>query len=150
VASGALADAYALLRAGRAADALGALDALADLAPADEGRRLAWRGQALRALGRPEEGARDVIAAIRVARAAGDAAAVEALRALHAELHAPAFNRRNRRGLDARGGGKLRLGHFLDLSPDTHGVARRELHGRGRVDVTGRWCGAHGGGPYGR
>jgi len=42
----------------------------------------------MRALGRAEEGAREVIAAIRLAKADGDTEGVLALRALHAELSA--------------------------------------------------------------
>lgn len=81
-----LAGAYQLLQRGEAAGALAALDALGSQTGPDEARRLAWRAQALRALGRAEEGAREVIAAIRVAKALGDAPAVAELRALHADL----------------------------------------------------------------
>lgn len=87
--------AYAALRDNRPEAALAALDALlapaeqADaLPPRDRARAHAWRAQAMRALGRAEEGAREVIAAIRLAKAEGDTDGVLALRALHAELSA--------------------------------------------------------------
>ncbi|MSQ03320.1 MAG: hypothetical protein EXR71_15750 [Myxococcales bacterium] len=78
--------AYSALQAGDAAEALALLEALPPLVPADEARRRAWQAQALRAVGRAEEGAREVIAAIRIAKALGDADGVAALRALHTDL----------------------------------------------------------------
>ena len=82
--------AYARLRSGDHAAALELIEAMGDLSAEEAARVHAWRGQALRALGRPAEGARAVIDAIRAARAVGDAEAVETLRALHAELAASA------------------------------------------------------------
>ncbi len=86
----ALREAYEHLRRGEAEVALTLLDALGELTPAEAARTHAWRGQALRALGRPAEGARAVIEALRAARAIGDADGVAALRALHGELAASA------------------------------------------------------------
>ena len=81
-----LAAAYAALQAGNAAEALGLLKALPTPDPADQARAHAWRAQALRALGRAEEGAREVIAALRIAKARGDADGVAALRALPTDI----------------------------------------------------------------
>ncbi len=81
-------EAYERMRRGETEAALALLMSLTELTPAEAARAHAWRGQALRALGRPEEGARAVIEAIRAARAMGDTEGVSALRALHAELAA--------------------------------------------------------------
>ncbi len=83
----------ALLRENDASGALAALDALGEpgwaaLAPAEAARAHAYRAQALRGVGRVEEAAREVIHAIRFAKAEGDAESVVALRALHTEISA--------------------------------------------------------------
>jgi hypothetical protein len=83
-----LAGIYACLQGGDPGGALVAIDAIdaRTLAPGDRARLHAWRGQALRDLGRPEEGAREVIHAIRITKVEGDHDSVARLRELHAEI----------------------------------------------------------------
>ena len=83
----------AMLRASDPRGALAALDSLGEpgwaaLPPAEAARAHAYRAQALRGVGRVEEAAREVIHAIRFAKAEGDSESVAALRALHTEISA--------------------------------------------------------------
>ena len=52
----------------------------------DAPRLLAWRAQALRALGRPREGLPLLIQAIRITKMANDTQSTDTLRALHADV----------------------------------------------------------------
>lgn len=61
--------------------------AATELVDGDEAPRLlAYRAQALRAMGRPREGLGLLIQAIRITKAKGDTASTTTLRALHADL----------------------------------------------------------------
>ncbi len=117
-----LAAAYGALQAGNAAQALTLLEALPALTPADQARVHAWRGQALRALGRAEEGAREVIAAIRIAKALGDADGVAALRALHTDIAASVASLRTAEAGQRRDQALLDVD---DATLDTDGRLRR-------------------------
>ena len=83
---GPLAQVYAALRSGDAEAAMRLLEG--GEFPGAAGRDHAYRAQALARLGRPEEGARAVIDAIRAAKAEGAVDALPALRALHVEISA--------------------------------------------------------------
>ncbi len=90
----ALREVVALLQAHDAAGALAALDALRDLTPDEAAHAHAWRAQALRAVGRVEEAAREVSHALRHAKGVADSDGVTALRALHTEIYASIANLR--------------------------------------------------------
>ena len=75
-----------MLQRGGHQAALAALDDLTLTTPRDQATRLAWRGQALRALGRANEGAAGVIQAIRIIKQVGLTDELPALRELHADL----------------------------------------------------------------
>ncbi len=79
-----LAAIYAALLAGRHEEVLAA--PMPPGGSADRARLHAWRAQSLRALGRPREGAMELIHAIRITKMLGDSQATAELRILHADV----------------------------------------------------------------
>jgi len=75
---------YAALIAGQHGEVLAA--ALPAEGTAERARVHAWRAQSLRALGRPREGAMELIHAIRITKMLGDSQATAELRTLHADV----------------------------------------------------------------
>lgn len=83
-----LAAAFAALTRGDAQEALQFLDGWTHETPTLSARASAYRAQALRDLGRMEEADRELTAAIRLAKQAGDTAGVATLRTLRAPISA--------------------------------------------------------------
>lgn len=81
-----LAEIYQLLQRNEHAAALAELNAIVVGSPADQARVHAWKGQALRSLGRPAEGLFELIQAIRITKQAGDSDALPGLREIHADI----------------------------------------------------------------
>lgn len=110
---------------------LRALDGFVDEDPRGQARAEAWRGQALRQLGRIEEADQALGRAIQAAKAAGDVAGVAQLRVLRQQLNASLAALHLARQEKAR---DRTLLDRDDLSPDEQLRKATLLLDEGRVD----------------
>ena len=113
-----LGEIYRLLQANEFERALAALSNIVPETPVERAKVHAWRGQALRALGRANEGADELIHAIRIIKQSGNPDDLPSLRALHADL--------------ARSAASLQLAAQAKAR-DTNIIARADEH----LDVEG-------------